>query len=96
MSLSKSEFPSVSKRVAKVRDPLGIHLRSASRFVEVARRFVAEIRVRLNGADANGKSILDLVCLAAECGSVLELEAHGCDSEEAVAALADLIAVSSR
>jgi phosphotransferase system HPr-like phosphotransfer protein len=40
---------------------------------------------------ANGKSILDLLSLPAECGTMLALEAEGCDAEAAVAALADLI-----
>ena len=44
---------------------------------------------------ANGKSILDLLSLAAECGSMLALEAEGCDAEVAVAALANLISAES-
>jgi phosphocarrier protein HPr len=38
---------------------------------------------------ANGKSLLDMTCLAAECGTTLELEALGPDAEECLAALAD-------
>lgn len=36
---------------------------------------------------ADGKSILDLATLAAECGTTLDIEAHGPDAEDAVAAL---------
>ena len=63
----------------------------AARFSELARRFDAEVRVRCAGAGADGKSALDLICLAAGEGTMLELEAHGPDAEEAVTALADLI-----
>ena len=31
------------------------------------------------------------MCLAAECGTMLALEAQGCDAEDAVVALANLI-----
>ena len=31
------------------------------------------------------------MCLAAECGTMLALETEGCDAEDAVAALANLI-----
>ena len=44
-----------------------------------------------NGNEFNGKSILDLTSLAAECGTRLEVEARGPDAAEAVAALADLV-----
>ena len=36
-----------------------------------------------------------MVCLAAECGTMLALEAEGCDAEDAVAALANLISAQS-
>jgi phosphocarrier protein len=70
---------------------LGLHLRAANRFVKLATTFQSEIQVHCKGIVANGKSILDLLGLAAECGTMLVLEAQGCDAEDAVAALANLI-----
>ncbi len=84
----------VLRRTA-VSDAHGIHLRPAVRFVEAAQRYAATIRVRCNGAEANGKSIMDLLCLAASFGATVELEARGPDAEEAVMALAELIAAGS-
>jgi phosphocarrier protein len=81
----------IARRRAEVSDAQGLHLRQAARFVEVAQRFAAEVRVRRNGPETDGKSIMGLLCLAAECGMMLDLEAHGPDAEEAVVALADLI-----
>lgn len=75
----------------RVSDAHGIHLRPAARFVEAAQQYAAAIRVRCNGTEANGKSIMDLLCLAAECGAIVELEARGPDAEQAVMALAELI-----
>ena len=47
-----------------------------------------------DGFCVDGKSILDLAMLAAECGTHLELEARGPDAEAALAALADPVAAS--
>ena len=44
-----------------------------------------------NGNQFNGKSILDLTTLAAECGTRLELEARGPDAAQAIEALAELV-----
>lgn len=71
---------------------LGLHARAASKFVHEASHFRAEIRVRHNGEEVNGKSILGLLLLAAPCGSRLTLSAEGEDAEEALAALTKLIA----
>ena len=69
----------------------GLHLRAAAKFERLANSFRAEIWVDCRGIRGNGKSILDLVGLTAECGATLDLEAHGPDAEEALDALADLV-----
>ena len=79
------------RRQAVIIDPLGLHLRHAAKLVSVAQSFGSEIRVICKGTTANGKSILDLVTLAAECDSMLDIVAYGPDAEEAVTALTDLI-----
>jgi phosphotransferase system HPr (HPr) family protein len=76
----------VARRPAEIGDAHGFHLRPAARYVEVAQRFAAEIRVRCKGADADGEGVIGRLGLAAEGGMMLEVEA-----EEAVAALADVI-----
>ena len=85
----------VARRHVGVNNVLGLHLRAADKFVKLAARFQSEVRVHCKGVMANGKSILGLLCLAAECGTMLALEAEGCDAEDAVAALADLISGQS-
>jgi phosphotransferase system HPr (HPr) family protein len=81
-----------SRRRVKITNELGLHLRAANRLVQLAQHFQSEVRVSWNGRVADGKSILDLMTLGAEFGTLLELEASGPDSEEAAAALCELVA----
>jgi phosphocarrier protein HPr len=85
----------VARRQVGVNNVLGLHLRAADKFVRLAQAFQSDVRVCCEGIIANGKSILDLLSLAAESGTMLALEAEGCDAEDAVAALADLISAQS-
>jgi phosphocarrier protein len=85
----------VARRQVAVNNVLGLHLRVAGRFVKLANAFQSEVNVHCKDIIANGKSILSLLSLAAECGTMLALEAQGCDAEDAVAALANLISDQS-
>ncbi len=69
----------------------GLHVRTCGKFVHVAGRFKSEIFVRHGDFEVNGKSILGLIGLAAESGSILRLRADGPDEQEAVAALKSLV-----
>lgn len=69
----------------------GLHVRTCGKFVHVAARFKSEVFVRHGDFEVNGKSILGLIGLAAESGSVLKLRVNGPDEREAVAALKELI-----
>ncbi len=71
---------------------LGLHARAAARFVKLAERFQAEIRVFKDDLEVAGTSILGLMMLTAGTGSVLTLEARGPEAEEALRALAELVA----
>jgi phosphocarrier protein HPr len=81
----------VARRQVEIINALGLHLRPADKFVRLAQQYQSEIRVRHEAKDTNGKSILDLTTLAAECGTILEVEARGPDAEAAVEALAELV-----
>lgn len=70
----------------------GLHMRPATRFVNLASTFASDVRVHFSGMRANGKSLLDMTCLAAPCGAWIDLEAVGDDAEEALAALVALVA----
>ena len=79
------------RRQVEVTNSLGLHMRPANKFVELALKFQAEIRVHYNGNEYNGKSMLELTSLAAERGARLEVEARGPDAAAAVTALAALV-----
>ena len=70
---------------------LGLHARASAKFVSLASEFKSEIRLRRNGQEVNGKSIMGIMMLAAAKGSELELCADGKDESKAVAALSALI-----
>jgi phosphocarrier protein HPr len=78
-------------RIATICNQRGLHARAAARFVKTAGLFNAEVRVRKNGTEVSGRSIMGLMMLAAAPGSVIRLAATGPDAEAAVAALAKLI-----
>jgi phosphocarrier protein len=86
-----SHEPPEHRRQVEITNDFGLHLGPAAKFVKLAGRFQSEIRVSHNGKEINGKSILDLTLLAAECGTLLELVARGSDAREAVDALAQLV-----
>jgi phosphocarrier protein len=69
----------------------GLHLRPATRFAQEALRFRSDVRVRVDGQEVNGKSILMLTSLAAERGARLVLRAEGEDAEDCLRALSALV-----
>jgi phosphotransferase system HPr (HPr) family protein len=59
--------------------------------VKIAEGYTSEIWVTKDGMRVNGKSILSLLTLAAEEGSVLLLEADGPDEDEALESLRKIL-----
>jgi phosphocarrier protein HPr len=82
----------VGRRHVEIVNTYGLHMRPSSKFVKLASSFQSEIRVHFRGNTANGKSLLEMTGLAAERGTILDLEARGPDAEPALAALAELVA----
>jgi phosphocarrier protein len=82
----------IARRTVQIINTHGLHMRPSSKFVKLANSFQSEIHVDFRGVRVNGKSILDMTTLAAECGATLMLEARGSDAEEALSALAALVA----
>lgn len=74
-----------------VTNPQGIHARPADMFVKLAIQFQSTIDVYKDGNRVDGKSILDMLTLAAVAGSELRIEATGPDAQQALDALTELI-----
>ena len=79
------------KRTVDLVNRLGLHARAAAKFVHVSARFKADVLVRHNDEEVNGKSILGLLLLAAPCGSQLTVTVAGEDEGPALAAIEALI-----
>jgi phosphocarrier protein HPr len=85
-------MPSLSRDIV-VQNKLGLHARPAMQFVDVANQFQSTITVHKTGEDpidADGKSVMQMIILAATEGTPLRIDADGDDAEQAVAALAQL------
>ena len=81
----------VLSRVFMIKNKFGLHARPSASFVQTASRFRSEIKVEKDGLVADGKSILDLMMLAAAQGTQVTIKARGADAQEALKALGDLI-----
>ena len=81
----------MAERIVVIVNPLGLHARPAAEFVKMASSYQSEITVRKDGMVVNGKSIMGVMTLAAECGSKLTIRAEGQDAEQALIALVALV-----
>jgi phosphocarrier protein len=81
----------VSQDVTVV-NQLGMHARAAAKFVHLATRFQAHVRVARDRREMDGKSIMGILLLAAGRGSTITISADGSDEREAIDALAALVA----
>lgn len=82
---------STAHRTVTVTNPLGLHLRPAFLFAQLAGQFESKIEVIKGGERIDGKSILSILTLAAEQGTKLKIEAVGKDAQDALEALAQLV-----
>ena len=70
---------------------LGLHARASAKFVTLAAQFKSDVTLGRNGQNANGKSIMGIMMLAAGKGSQVDLSVHGDDEQQAMEALSALI-----
>jgi phosphocarrier protein len=81
-----------AERIVKIVNENGLHARPAAEVVKVAGRFKCDITMTRDDLEVNAKSIMGVMMLAAECGSELIVRANGPDAQEAVDAIAALVA----
>ena len=72
------------KKKIKIKNSQGLHARPASIFVRIANKFESDVTVKKGSESVNGKSIMGLLVLAANQGSVIEIEVSGPDAEQAI------------
>jgi phosphocarrier protein len=74
-----------------IRNQLGLHARACAMFVKTASKFRSQVLVSRDDLEVNGKSIMGVMMLAAEEGSMIKVRADGEDETQAVAALRELV-----
>ena len=81
----------IAERQGEIVNPLGLHARPSAEFVKLASQFKCDVQLSKDGMDVNGKSIMGVMTLAAECGSQVMIRTQGDDAEAALEALAGLV-----
>jgi phosphocarrier protein len=83
----------VTRARTVIRNSLGLHARPAMAFVELANAHACDVTVRRADGDeeVDGKSIMQMLLLAATAGTELEIACDGVDEGAAVAALVRLV-----
>jgi len=85
-------MPKASRDII-VSNSLGLHARPAMQFVDLANQFRSRVTVSKAGEDpydADGKSVMQMIILAATQGTPLKILADGEDADVAVEKLAKL------
>ncbi|HEU4564584.1 MAG TPA: HPr family phosphocarrier protein [Gemmatimonadaceae bacterium] len=82
----------IVEREVRIVNKNGLHARPAAEIVKLASRFASDITMIREDLEVNGKSIMGVMMLAAEYGSTLTVRAKGADSQQAVDAIAELVA----
>lgn len=80
------------ERQVRIVNKLGIHARPAAEIVKTAVKFKSSITIVRDDLEVNAKSIMGVMMLAAECGATITLRAEGADADDALAAIAAVIA----
>lgn len=81
----------MAKATVVIQNKLGLHARPAMAFVDAANGFNSDIRVHKGEQTVDGKSIMQMMMLAATQGTQLIIEAIGPDAANAITALRQLV-----
>ena len=79
------------ERTVQIVNKNGLHARPAAEIVKLAAKFQSEITIVKDDLDVNGKSIMGVMMLAAEHGSMITFRAEGTDADQALDALSALV-----
>ena len=81
----------MTSQTVTVVNQLGMHARAAAKFVHLATRYEARVKVARDRCEIDGKSIMGILLLAAARGSTITISADGTDERDAVTALVALV-----
>ncbi|MGC8758085.1 HPr family phosphocarrier protein [Caldisericum sp.] len=74
-----------------IKNKVGLHARPAAVLVQAANKFKSEIKLEKDGNEVSAKSILGVLSLGAEKGTVVVVTANGVDEEEALKTIEELV-----
>lgn len=77
-------------RKVGVTNELGLHLRAAAKLAKTASRYKCKIFLKNHNGQANGKSIINLLSLAAISGTEITVTLEGSDASDAWTAIDEL------
>ncbi|TET45541.1 HPr family phosphocarrier protein [candidate division TA06 bacterium] len=81
----------MTERKVKIINKLGLHARPAAMLVKTAGKYKSEVTLSKDDMEVNAKSIMGVMMLAAEKGSIVTIRAEGEDEAEVVDALVGLV-----
>ncbi len=77
---------------AQIINKLGLHARASAKLTQLASQYPCEVWLTRNGRRVNAKSIMGVMMLAAAKGTTIAIETDGEKEQEAMNAIAALIA----
>ncbi|MEL7548100.1 MAG: HPr family phosphocarrier protein [Pseudomonadota bacterium] len=81
----------VECRSTRIINAKGLHARASAKLAKLALTLPAKIQIRHESEVADARSIMDLLCLGAACGQIIEIHAEGEGAEQSVRAVVQLI-----
>lgn len=81
-----------ARRVLTIVNQRGLHARASRKLAELALKYEARITVRREDDSADATSLMDLMMLGAGIGSEIEVLAEGTQADDALEAIAALVA----
>ena len=81
----------MTEKTITIENSVGLYARPGTVFVHCAEKFRSHITITKDGRTASAKSLLGVLSLAVNRGSVVTLSASGPDEEEAIRELTYLI-----
>ena len=85
-------MPDTAAQTVMITNERGLHARAATKLVQLAAKYPCEVLLEKDGHEVNGKSIMGVLMLVASKGSTIVIKAKGDRADEAVTALAQLVA----
>ena len=80
----------VSQKVTII-NAQGMHMRPAMEFAQAMSLFESDVYLKYNGADFNGKSVINIMAGGMKCGSEIEVVCSGLDEKAALEKAIEMI-----